>query len=389
MAGLIPNAVWSLIIDSSTSGVKKFLAFERYFYAVEVAIKKTETTLEYRVDTEKDGIGYIHDRRTNSRSKSKKKNADAASELTKLKDELEEWRKMVREKAREEGKKTREEGKKTREEGKKTREEGKNSTWAKFKYTLTPGSQQKLENLGEKARALDEELNLRTARRDQNNERRRKEEEWNWKQEEQRRKTEHLKRGEDLPPVHDAIPPVSDAETEFSGSKLKLLLVPLNSSFEGTRTLLVPSYPRKCRIGRGPNPDEMTSSLDPDGMFENGTVLMEHAEIWCGGRATVWIKDLGSPSGTFVNKIRLSLPKEESVLPYELRVNDIIELGEDIYDKENPETVQHPMVAARIQQIGLVEDVAVESAENQDPKHQGKHKVPKKNAGKKKLIAGA
>lgn len=56
-------------------------------------------------------------------------------------------------------------------------------------------------------------------------------------------------------------------------------------------------------------------------------ISRNHAEIWKKG-GVVYLKDLGSSSGTFLNKARLS-PSAQSSRPYPLRSNDLIQFGVD------------------------------------------------------------
>lgn len=350
MSSLVPNAVWALIIDSSVSGAKKFLAFERYLFAVEVEIKKADETLKNRVHMRQGGVEYSKDRRDNSRIESTLNNEVARTRLEALRRELEDWKRRIR-------------------------GDERDKIWEEFQYTLTPGSQETLESPGRRALELDEELKSRRASPDEMNARHRNDEEWNWKQEEHRRKERQRRNLDALSKVYFPIslrsdpqetPPSQPARTGFSGGRVELSLESLNDSFESPRRIIVPSWSTTYRIRRLPGPNETITEMNNNKwLFNNSTLSSEHADIWCGDRGTIWIKDLGSRNGTFVNGTRLSLPKEKSVLPYELRLGDIIELGMDIYDRATGQTIQYPRLAARIQQITLIKDgVTLQPAEN-------------------------
>ncbi|ORZ17068.1 hypothetical protein BCR42DRAFT_413852 [Absidia repens] len=62
--------------------------------------------------------------------------------------------------------------------------------------------------------------------------------------------------------------------------------------------------------------------------FKSKVVSRAHAEIWMGAGNKIYIRDIGSSSGTFINRIRLSRSHETSE-SIELRDGDIIQLGVD------------------------------------------------------------
>ncbi|KAJ7474288.1 SMAD/FHA domain-containing protein, partial [Mycena latifolia] len=78
--------------------------------------------------------------------------------------------------------------------------------------------------------------------------------------------------------------------------------------------------------------------------FDSSVVSRQHAEVWQEGNK-IFIRDTQSANGTFVNGRRLS-PEGQDSYPYELKTNDIVELGTDIsgyYD-----TIAHHRVVCRI-----------------------------------------
>jgi hypothetical protein len=85
-----------------------------------------------------------------------------------------------------------------------------------------------------------------------------------------------------------------------------------------------------------PSPAQMkeldTISIDPV-WFKSKVVSRSHAEIWLkDGQVSqinkVYLRDSGSSSGTFLNKMRLS-PASKMSRPYPLREGDVIQLGVD------------------------------------------------------------
>jgi hypothetical protein len=79
----------------------------------------------------------------------------------------------------------------------------------------------------------------------------------------------------------------------------------------------------------------------------------QHAEIWADRNGKIWIRDVKSSNGTFVNGQRLSQENKDSD-PHELREQDMLELGIDIVS-EDQKTVVHHKVAARVEHAGFYE----------------------------------
>ncbi|KAE9396920.1 SMAD/FHA domain-containing protein [Gymnopus androsaceus JB14] len=91
-------------------------------------------------------------------------------------------------------------------------------------------------------------------------------------------------------------------------------------------------------------PTARTIPSEGNGVFDARVVSRQHAEIWEEGNQ-IFIKDLKSTNGTFVNGERLSPEGIESD-PYQLKSGDIVEMGIDIVGDDN-ETIIHRRVAAR------------------------------------------
>lgn len=128
-----------------------------------------------------------------------------------------------------------------------------------------------------------------------------------------------------------------------------LLLLPLNGTFD-RKFIPLPYYPETLRIGRQTNAKTLPTQVN--GYFDSKVLSRQHAEIWAekvSGR--VWIRDIKSSNGTFVNGIRLSQENRDSE-PRELRAEDILELGIDIVGDDN-KTIVHRKVSARVEYAGL------------------------------------
>ncbi|KAJ5735126.1 uncharacterized protein N7483_000251 [Penicillium malachiteum] len=127
-----------------------------------------------------------------------------------------------------------------------------------------------------------------------------------------------------------------------------LALAPLNGTFE-KKQINVPFYPDLLRIGRQTNAKTLPTPLN--GFFDSKVLSRQHAEIWADKTGKIWIRDVKSSNGTFVNGLRLSLENRESE-PHELRENDTLELGIDIVS-EDQNTIVHHKVSAKVEHAGL------------------------------------
>lgn len=128
-----------------------------------------------------------------------------------------------------------------------------------------------------------------------------------------------------------------------------LHLFPMNGTFE-RKTITVPFYPDVLRIGRQTN--AKTAPTPSNGFFDSKVLSRQHAEIYAernSGR--VFIRDVKSSNGTFVNGQRLSPENKESE-PHPLQEHDVLELGIDIVS-EDQKTVVHHKVAARVEHAGI------------------------------------
>src|SRR4051794_11877568 len=110
---------------------------------------------------------------------------------------------------------------------------------------------------------------------------------------------------------------------------IALVLEPVNETFQPKRlTLVEGSY---VKIGRMTN--KGTTPTDSNGYFDSKVLSRNHAEvIYRNGQ--VFIKDLKSSNGTFINGKRLSAEGKESS-PIELKHGDDLEFGVDIINEQD------------------------------------------------------
>ncbi|KAB8232882.1 putative cytoplasm to vacuole targeting Vps64 [Aspergillus alliaceus] len=127
-----------------------------------------------------------------------------------------------------------------------------------------------------------------------------------------------------------------------------LTLVPLNGTFE-KKQINVPYFPEVVRIGRQTN--AKTVPTPANGFFDSKVLSRQHAEVWAEKGGRIFIRDVKSSNGTFVNGNRLSPENRESD-PHELRENDQLELGIDIIS-EDQKTVVHHKVCCKVEYAGV------------------------------------
>lgn len=127
-----------------------------------------------------------------------------------------------------------------------------------------------------------------------------------------------------------------------------MTLLPLNGTFE-KKQIHVPLFPDILRIGRQTNAKTMPTSMN--GYFDSKVLSRQHAEVWADKGGKIWIRDVKSSNGTFVNGHRLSPENRESE-PSEVRENDTLELGIDIVS-EDQKTIVHHKVSAKVEHAGV------------------------------------
>jgi hypothetical protein len=128
-----------------------------------------------------------------------------------------------------------------------------------------------------------------------------------------------------------------------------LYLTPMNGTFE-RKTLRVPFYPDVIRLGRQTN--KQTIPTAQNGYFDSKVLSRQHAEVWADRNGKIWIRDIKSSNGTFVNGQRLSAENKDSD-PHEIREQDVLELGIDIVSDDQKAVIHHK-VAARVEFAGFI-----------------------------------
>ncbi|KAI8810097.1 hypothetical protein BJ742DRAFT_207591 [Cladochytrium replicatum] len=118
-----------------------------------------------------------------------------------------------------------------------------------------------------------------------------------------------------------------------------VVLEPLNDTFVTKRLELYEPVKigRKVNVKTGPEPT--------NGVFDSKVLSRNHAEIWQ-ENGQVFIRDVKSSNGTFVNGNRLSEEGQPSS-PYELHSGDEIEFGIDILNDDNV-TILFKKVACKL-----------------------------------------
>ncbi|KAJ7433450.1 SMAD/FHA domain-containing protein [Mycena galericulata] len=121
-----------------------------------------------------------------------------------------------------------------------------------------------------------------------------------------------------------------------------LYLYPLNDSFFIPKQIALATPGRRVQLGR------KTSKSPPSDKkqvyFDSSVVSRRHAEVWQEGNK-IFIRDTQSVNGTFVNGRRLS-PEGQDSYPYELKTNDLLELGSDITGY--CDTIAHHRMVCRV-----------------------------------------
>ncbi|KAB5592829.1 cell cycle arrest in response to pheromone-like protein [Ceratobasidium theobromae] len=151
-----------------------------------------------------------------------------------------------------------------------------------------------------------------------------------------------------------------------------LYLYPLNDTFVPKQIALGGGV--RVKIGRQTN--AKTVPGERNGYFDSKVLSRQHAEVWEeGGKVRfsffflalanphqIYIKDVKSSNGTFINGDRLSAESVESE-PYELKSEDIVEFGIDIVGEDN-KTIIHHKVATRVYVVLTPEDAQAAAREH-------------------------
>ena len=141
-----------------------------------------------------------------------------------------------------------------------------------------------------------------------------------------------------------------------------LALQPLTGTFD-KKQIVVPFFPDVQKIGRQTN--QKTIPAASNGYFDSKVLSRQHAEIWADRNGKIWIRDVKSSNGTFVNGVRLSQENKESD-PHELREQDTLELGIDIVS-EDQKSIVHHKVSAKVEMAGLYSNTPMLDMMHTDP----------------------
>lgn len=139
-----------------------------------------------------------------------------------------------------------------------------------------------------------------------------------------------------------------DSPAQSNESVAVLALLPLNGTFE-RKQINVPFQPGILKIGRQTNAKTVPTSVN--GYFDSKVLSRAHAEVWADRNGKIWIRDVKSSNGTFVNGQRLS-PENRDSEPHELREHDTLELGIDIVS-EDQKSIVHHKVSAKVEFAGI------------------------------------
>ncbi|ORZ00959.1 SMAD/FHA domain-containing protein [Syncephalastrum racemosum] len=163
-----------------------------------------------------------------------------------------------------------------------------------------------------------------------------------------------------------------------STSVATLILQSKNAPFQ-TKTLELRDK-NHIKIGR-----QTTSKSTPNplnGYFDAKVLSRTHAELW-GDKGKIYLKDVKSSNGTFLNGRRLSAEGEESP-PAELKTGDVIEFGIDIcnddgsvlYSKVSCEVHILPTALSQVN-TNLLKELSVGTNGSTN----GRHTTPRRPSG--------
>ncbi|GAA5915241.1 uncharacterized protein JCM6883_002371 [Sporobolomyces salmoneus] len=136
-----------------------------------------------------------------------------------------------------------------------------------------------------------------------------------------------------------------------------LHLTPLNNTFVPKQISLDPPGV-KVKIGRQTNAKTVPNGTN--GYFDSKVLSRAHAEVWS-EENKVFIKDVKSSNGTFINGERLSPESAESDI-FELHTDDVVEFGIDILT-DDTKTIVHHKVAAKVHLVMNSDDAIASSRE--------------------------
>ncbi|KAK9464458.1 hypothetical protein V1512DRAFT_230747 [Lipomyces arxii] len=134
-----------------------------------------------------------------------------------------------------------------------------------------------------------------------------------------------------------------------SANTVYLYLISLNNTFN-RKCLKIPFFPQTMLLGRQLN--TRTAPTPDNGYFDTKVLSRQHAEIWADRTGQVWIRDIKSANGTFINGTRLSDEGEESE-PHKLVPDDVLDLGINI-SGDDSKSVAHSKISAKVDKVLFV-----------------------------------
>ncbi|GAA5979384.1 hypothetical protein JCM11641_005019 [Rhodosporidiobolus odoratus] len=114
----------------------------------------------------------------------------------------------------------------------------------------------------------------------------------------------------------------------------------------------------RIKIGRQTNAKTIPNGTN--GYFDSKVLSRAHAEVWSED-GKVFIKDVKSSNGTFINGERLSPESSESDV-FELNTDDVVEFGIDILT-DDTKTIVHHKVSAKVHIVLNADDALASSRE--------------------------
>ncbi|ORX55499.1 hypothetical protein BCR36DRAFT_581506 [Piromyces finnis] len=123
---------------------------------------------------------------------------------------------------------------------------------------------------------------------------------------------------------------------EMNDNSLSIIIYPYTDPIHDSPALNFPVVRKTMvdgkilKFGRKANKENVSDEYFVP--FQSKVVSRNHAEIWYKD-GQLYFRDIGSSSGTFLNKLRLSPSGKES-RPYPLRSGDVIQLGIDYHGKK-------------------------------------------------------
>ena len=98
--------------------------------------------------------------------------------------------------------------------------------------------------------------------------------------------------------------------------EIYLILNPKDDKCERRVIQIPPPQAPPVRVGRVINPSKVPAKFD-NLLFDTKVLSRNHAEVFCDGQGRVFIRDLGSSNGTYINGFRLS-PDAVASEPFQL-----------------------------------------------------------------------